>query len=178
MPQRRWAKPVAPSKYPSNPEIPIHDPNVAMLYGMITETRRDLLERIDYTGEENRRGVAEIKQLLSDGKETFGRHDERLKNTENGINTLGRRIDDVESDVQKAVRNPSGLNRSLKQPDESSGARNAVNKDLRVKLFNTLVIAAVAAVGSGIGALILNRLSTPPPQTTSSTTTSTSTSKP
>jgi hypothetical protein len=133
------------SRYPSNPELPPADISPAILYGMMAETRRDVYQRLDIMSEEMRRGVGEIKEILSDGREVFGRHDERIHSVE-------RKIDDLESDVQKIPRGKIG--------DESSRGNKVIKseKDIRIKIVNTLILAAVGAIGTLIGGYIVKTL--------------------
>ncbi len=154
---------MAAQRYPSEPSIPAGgDISNAVLYGIVVETRREVYDRLDKQAEHSadaisdvHSGINDIKEMLADGQEKFGRLDERIKGEAAGREVLTRRVDDLESDVNKIPR-PTGS----KPRDESGANRLKTEKstDFRIKLFNAVVLAAAAVIGTAIGGYIVKCL--------------------
>ncbi len=124
-----------------------------MLYGIMAETRREMYERLDRHAEKTDKavsdihsGISDIKEMLADGQEKFGRVDERLKTEKDEREKLTRRVDDVESDVSK-IPKPG----TSKTKDDSGANRTKPPTDLRIRMVNAFILAAVGAAGTAVG---------------------------
>ncbi len=155
---------MAPQRYPSDPGIHAGEISNTTLYGIITETRREVYERLDRQAERTdaavsdiNSGINDIKELLADGQEKFGRFDERIKSESAARTDLTHRVDDLESDVQRACKPTT-------KKDDSGANRLKIEKDMRVRIFNTLVLAAAAAAGATFWAWLQSPHGSPEPK--------------
>lgn len=151
-------------RYPSEANLPVGgEISNTMLYGILSETRRELYERLDRHAERTdgavsdiHSGINDIKVMLADGQEKFGRLDERIKGETTNREGLTRRVSDLESDVSKLPR--ALLNGSGKTKEESGANRMKIEKDLRVKIVNAIIIAAAAVLGTAFGGWVVKGL--------------------
>ncbi len=116
-------------------------------------------------------GIDAIKGGMADGRVRFEKQDGDIRIVETRVDHVERRVDDMESGVREAHRSAAASSDALR-PKNADGT-DRVEKDIRVKAVNALILAAVAAVGAGLGALLWSKLQPPAPAVTVNATSNT-----
>jgi hypothetical protein len=111
-------------------------------------------------------GIDVIKEGMADGRVRFEKQDGDIRLVKTRVVDVERRVSAVESGVREAVRLPAKA--EALSPKNADGT-DRVEKDIRVKVVNALIIALAASIGGGLGAMIWSKIQSPPTVTVNAT---------